>query len=317
MDVHNALEQVLADRVPDRRTALCEVAVQGGTLTGVADPVLESDLYAFAAAHNLPARVVYPVPTVRRVQLPRVSLTAAPAADGEAVDEALHGEEVRVFDSRGEFARVALLRDGYLGWVPSTALSAQLPEASHRFGWLRGHAFAGPSLRAPRRIELSYGTRLTVLSSEDGWSRVRWRDDSLFVRERALVPLARPAPSFDPERLVRFALRFLEAPYQWGGVTAWGLDCSGLVQTSYGAFGLRLPRDSDQQQLPGREIVRGEITPGDLLFFPGHVAISLGGERFVHANAHHMRVTVDSLGKGDYGRRMEQDLTAIRRPHDA
>jgi cell wall-associated NlpC family hydrolase len=313
MDPHAALKRLLDDLVPDRRTLLCEVALQGGTLTGVADSALERQLYRFAAERGLPVRVSYPAPTLRRVQVPRLPIFADPGSEAGMVDEALYGEEVRVFDARGDLVRVAPVRDDYLGWVQAGALSAQLPDASHRFVRLRGHAYAGPRVQARQRLELSYGTPLLQLKREDGWAQVRLRDERLWVPEAALAPLAQPAPTRTPARLTRFALRFLEAPYLWGGVTAWGLDCSGLVQTAFAAFGEPLPRDSDQQGTLGVEVERGDVAAGDLLFFPGHAAIALGGDRFVHANAHHMRVTVDTLGKGEYGRRMESRLTGIRR----
>jgi cell wall-associated NlpC family hydrolase len=116
-----------------------------------------------------------------------------------------------------------------------------------------------------------------------------------------------------PEAVTRFALRFLETPYLWGGVSAWGLDCSGLVGTVYRAFGVALPRDADQQSEWGQEVSPNEVRTADLLFFPGHVAITLDAERFVHANAHHMCVTADSFPGDAYGRRLREALTkAVR-----
>jgi cell wall-associated NlpC family hydrolase len=80
---------------------------------------------------------------------------------------------------------------------------------------------------------------------------------------------------------------FAGTPYQWGGITPWGADCSGFVQTVYAVHGIQLPRDASQQALIGAE-ADGEV-PGDLLFFSErddgritHVAIALGPSEFAH-----------------------------------
>lgn len=79
--------------------------------------------------------------------------------------------------------------------------------------------------------------------------------------------------------------------YEWGGVTPWGADCSGLVQSSFGLHGVRMPRDAWMQAETGRALENdfAILLPGDLLFFSdepaariSHVAISLGGSRVVH-----------------------------------
>ncbi|MFC6800629.1 C40 family peptidase [Deinococcus caeni] len=79
----------------------------------------------------------------------------------------------------------------------------------------------------------------------------------------------------------------------------------------YGTFGRALPRDADQQQ--------AALTPvqtarrGDLVFFPGHVGVMLDGRTLVHANATHMRVSVETLGEGEYGARLQADLSGFGR----
>lgn len=79
--------------------------------------------------------------------------------------------------------------------------------------------------------------------------------------------------------------------YEWGGVTPWGADCSGIAQASFALHGVHLPRDAWMQACAGEELPSdfAILEAGDLLFFSdepeariSHVAISLGGSRVVH-----------------------------------
>jgi hypothetical protein len=88
--------------------------------------------------------------------------------------------------------------------------------------------------------------------------------------------------------------------YLWGGVTPWGADCSGVVQTMFALSGVQLPRDAWQQAEVGTKLGHdaGDLQPGDLLFFSDrddgritHVAISRGGAAVVHS----------SLANGGFG----------------
>jgi cell wall-associated NlpC family hydrolase len=99
---------------------------------------------------------------------------------------------------------------------------------------------------------------------------------------------------------VEVAERFIGTPYLWGGRTRVGIDCSGLVQMSLEAAGMNAPRDSDMQMRElGEPIAVSETLDdfqrGDLVFWKGHVGIMLDGVMFLHANAHHMAVAVETL----------------------
>ena len=325
LEPSEAVQTFLRTLAPDRRTTLCEVGFSDKRLQGVADASLEPALRAYAAEKRFLSEVHFSEPTLQKIIAPRAFLLRQPEPAAETVSEALHGETVNVFDTCGAFRRVATRRDGYLGWVSADALGSS-PEPTHRFAAPRGHVFAAPKVQSVRLFELSYGAELHVGPEpggerEDAWSRVRLahgeQGETGFVRSALLRPLSELAKA-TPENVVAFAGRFLEAPYRWGGTTAWGLDCSGLVQTVYAAHGVTLPRDADQQEACGREVgLEGAqlngVQPADLLFFPGHVALSLGGTRLLHANAHHMRVTIDDFTADAYGASLREVLTQVRR----
>lgn len=84
--------------------------------------------------------------------------------------------------------------------------------------------------------------------------------------------------------------RYRGTPYQWGGVTAEGFDCSGFIVTAYReALGVQLPRTTQQMLASGRVVQRDRIQPGDVLFFhiagkDQHAGIYMGNYQFIHAS---------------------------------
>lgn len=92
--------------------------------------------------------------------------------------------------------------------------------------------------------------------------------------------------------VVKTALAAMGTPYQWGGSTANGFDCSGLVQYAYAEHGIRLPRRSVDQAASGVAVERdiGRLQPGDILTFAtgdgnraSHVGLFIGEGRFIHS----------------------------------
>jgi cell wall-associated NlpC family hydrolase len=119
----------------------------------------------------------------------------------------------------------------------------------------------------------------------------------------------------------RWALEhFAGAPYEWGGVTPWGVDCSGLVQTTFAARGLVLPRDSSVQAEVGTPVAPDAVRPGDLLFFHGedprhitHVAFAAEDETLIHSTVSCGGVVAESWRAGTRASVLRERLVAVRR----
>jgi cell wall-associated NlpC family hydrolase len=129
-------------------------------------------------------------------------------------------------------------------------------------------------------------------------------------RGATMAELSRPlTPAAARETLgsmaARLALRWLGAPYRWGGASPGGFDCSGLVHYTYARLGVRLPHNAAAQFGYGRPVPRSRLRPGDLLFFSGlgHVGLYVGGGRMIHAPQSGERVEIVALA-ARYGARL-------------
>jgi cell wall-associated NlpC family hydrolase len=214
----------------------------------------------------------------------------APRADAMQLTQALKGEVVTIYDRNGDgWAWGQLEADGYVGWLPESALTKFNPDRTHQITAIRTFAFPGPSIKLPPAETLVMLSLVTVSREEADFVVT---DKGLFLPKRHVAEMGQTEADF-----VAVAERFVGTPYLWGGKSSLGIDCSGLVQLSLNAAGIECLRDSDMQQASlGHAIDLAEATKlrrGDLLFWNGHVAIARDAATVVHANAHHMATVIE------------------------
>lgn len=314
-DVRLAVESFSAREVPDGRTRVCDLSVTeygGDTIvTGVVSTNgMAGRLFGMlrkfpsVARTNSWVSVLENVASDCTVAETALPVRSSPDADAEQVTQLIYGDEVVAYESEGGWRRVNA-PDGYVGWADDDAVRPANPVQLD--GVLNTNVAIDDSTFIP------IGAPCEVASGDGELAELRFRTGGTLTTPTEHISETASRPN--GEDIVKIANRFAGTGYEWGGMTTDGIDCSGLVWISYRVFGITLPRDTDQQRRLGTEVSRDSLRPGDLLFFPGHVAISTGGSGYVHAHGSSGGFVESSLDADDEGyiAGLDEGLTCCRR----
>ena len=324
--VERAVDDIRRKWVPDQRLGVFEVSLLPKGVAGLTSSRDARDaLRRLAGDEGLVDQVtLLPNETVAEaaaiVTAAIAPLLREPQLTAARVSEVLHGETLDVLERREEWLRVRA-PDGYVAWLPAGYVATgPVDWAADWSARATARSLSADIVTAEGRRRLPTGGRVAlkrgVVELADGGrgavaaGSVR-REQELRVEARHLAL---------PELAQKW---YGGAPYLWGGRTEWGIDCSGLAQAVYGARGVQLPRDSDQQFAQGREIpIRSDgagYEAGDLLFFTergrvSHVALWAGAGRIVHSALSRGGVGGDHLlGDEPRMRRLLANLVGVRR----
>jgi cell wall-associated NlpC family hydrolase len=213
------------------------------------------------------------------VRAPVAPMHGEPRISSPMVSQQLAGHRVDAFAEEGEWVR-ARGADAYEGWM-HTGFLAKAPATTAR------------QSRRITRISLGCSTRTAAGVSRVLPLRAFLAPDETLTAGETIESTRRAARfPLEADAIVRSAeMYFAGTSYLWGGVTPWGADCSGFVQTVFALHGRQLPRDASQQAQVGADAGRDIATleAADLLFFSDrddkqvtHVGIATGDKRMVH-----------------------------------
>ncbi|MHB1222900.1 MAG: C40 family peptidase [Gemmatimonadaceae bacterium] len=219
-----------------------------------------------------------------------------PRVTSPQIAQVVSGHAVAALDRDGNWWRVRG-GDGYEGWIHA--------------GYLRAASALGLDRSWPESATISLGSRVRGPYGE--------RDlplGALILPEESVVDgetaaAAELATLFPPTAaavVTTARARFSGASYQWGGITPWGCDCSGFVQTLFALHGVALPRDAWQQALHGEDAGADPlvVAAGALHFFSDrpdgritHVGLAAGEGELLHVSLGRGGFAVDQIDADD------------------
>ncbi|WCK55571.1 C40 family peptidase [Aneurinibacillus sp. Ricciae_BoGa-3] len=313
-----------------RQTNSCRVAVNVATLWTAPDSPGGLDQQAIQA----PARV--------REWLGSLNYEGRIALyDRNAVQtQALYGTQVTVLEESGEWVRIAVpcqptAKDerGYPGWVPRVQLvsEAEYVKLAEEVAPNRKvvHSLPKACVTSPTawvyvdpntpQLEVSFVTEFPLLGETGEWLHVLTPHGVRLLRSDDAVVLAADSNLGFPdgEEILAAAKKFLDLPYLWGGMSAFGYDCSGFAYSMHRAFGIIIPRDASEQAIQGRLVNQDQLMPGDLLVFAyqegkgsvHHVGFYAGEGQMLHSPKTGKNIELIPLAGTIY----ERELCAARR----
>ena len=273
------------------------------------------------------------------VKTPVCPLMTQPRPDCELADEALYGMVVQVVEQTTPDYWKVRTHYRYEGYAPVDCLvpgdrAADWWEGLPRKVILHKNTcdvMTHPKVQSwPRLRALPMGAVVAVTEGPEinpetgnptGWQCVTLPDGAEgYVRSSWLdtyyeTPIDLPEAELR-QRLCDTARLYARTHYRWGGKTPLGIDCSGLVSMSYLLNGMVIYRDAKVVEgFPIRFIDQKDMKPGDLLFFPGHVAMYLGDQKYIHSTgkAGDDGVVINSLDPAapDYRPDLPKILTGV------
>ncbi len=244
------------------------------------------------------------------IRSPIAPMHAEPRIASQMISQQLAGHRIDVIDEDGDWV-CARGADGYDGWMHVGFVARAANDGRAGDG---RRLSLGAVVRTPNGVEraLPLGAILAP-------------DESIVSGEAVDLGHLRERFPLDARAVAQTAKEyFAGTSYLWGGVTPWGADCSGLVQTAFGLHGIQLPRDAWQQAEHGSDAGGdvGELVAGDLLFFSDradrritHVGVSLGKRRMVHLALNRGGYAIELLSdrRDPYVQRLRERFICARR----
>lgn len=242
-----------------------------------------------------------------------IPVRAKATHESEMITQLLFGETYSIDASDGSWLRITATYDGYTGWI-HTNQNTFITEQQYKYFTAAEKCIAAELVQTISSTGKNFPIVLgSTLYEFDGMNCKLLKENFVYAGQAAKLN----GENKKAELVIKSALKYLNAPYLWGGKTAFGVDCSGFTQTVFKVAGIILPRDAYQQAEHGKLLnFIYEAKEGDLLFFDNaegkitHVGICINEGEIIHASGN---VRIDPVDHhGIYNREQKKYSHTLR-----
>ncbi len=230
---------------------------------------------------------------IKQVIEPICDLRLKPKFNSNLETQLLFGEKVKIInEDQKQWFLCQSIEDDYIGYIKKNNLG-DLKSANYKITNLSSFVYREPNVKSGVVSKLFLNSKILASKTNPDWFSVFFKNKNYYIYHRDLNLINKyPISSW-----VDLSKQFLNTPYLWGGKSHLGLDCSALVQLAFQSVNKKFPRNTGEQFKSNilKNVSERELDKGTLIFWEGHVAIALNKKEIIHANAYHMKVTIEKF----------------------